>query len=72
MEGIFLSQSIPMDNQFVIPVFLGVGVLLSVAIYGVFKAGQVSAQSTIVERIHTMELEKLKQKTSVKLELELN
>ena len=58
-----------MDNQFIVPVFLGVGVLLSVAIYGVFKAGQVSAQSTIVDRIHTMELEKLKQKTSVKLEV---
>ena len=59
-----------MDNQFIVPVFLGVGVLLSVAFFGVFKAGQVFERSTIVvERIHTLELEKLKQKTSVKLEM---
>lgn len=62
-----------MDNQFIVPVFLGVGVLLSVAFFGVFKAGQVFERSTIVvERIHTLELEKLKQKTAVKLEMLLN
>ena len=48
---------------------LGVGLILSIAIFGAFKAGQVFERSTISERIHEFDLEKLKQKTESKLEM---
>lgn len=39
-----------MDNQFIVPVFLGVGVLLSVAFFGVFKA----EQESVSQRAHAV------------------
>ena len=48
---------------------LGIGLILSIAIFSAFKAGQVFERSTISERIHELELEKLKQKTESKLEM---
>ena len=48
---------------------LGVGLILSIAIFGAFKAGQLLERSTISERIHELDLEKLKQKTESKLEM---
>ena len=48
---------------------LGVGVILSIAILGAFKAGQAFERSTISERIHEFDLEKLKLKTESKLEM---
>jgi hypothetical protein len=47
---------------------LGVGLILSIAIFGAFKAGQVFERSTISERIHEYDLEKLKLKTEEKLQ----
>jgi hypothetical protein len=55
-----------MENLNVVSIFLGIGVILSVTI---FCAGQVYERSTLVERIHKLDLEKLKQKTEAKLEL---
>jgi hypothetical protein len=43
---------------------LAVGLILSIAIFGAFKAGQVFERATISERIHEVDLEKLKQKTA--------
>ena len=48
---------------------LGVGLVLSIAIFGAFRAGQVFERSTLSERIHEFDLEKLKQKTESKLEI---
>jgi hypothetical protein len=48
---------------------LGVGLILSIAIFGAFKSGQVFEQSTILERLHKLDLEKLKQKTESKLKV---
>lgn len=48
---------------------LGVGLILSIAIFGAFKAGQVFERSTLLERIHEFDLDKLKQKTESKLEM---
>ena len=45
---------------------LGVGLILSIAIFGAFKAGQVFERSTISERIHELDLEIRKQKTESK------
>jgi hypothetical protein len=57
------------ENLNVLSIFIGVGVILSVVIFGGFKAGQVCERSTFVERIHKLDLEKLKQKTEAKLEM---
>lgn len=43
---------------------LAVGLILSIAIFGAFKGGQVFERATISERIHEVDLEKLKQKTA--------
>ena len=56
-----------LDNQFIS--CLGVGVILSVAIFASFKTGQVCERSTLIEHISKLELEKLKQKTAAKLEM---
>jgi hypothetical protein len=49
---------------------LGVGLVLSIAIFGAFKAGQVFERSTTIStRIHELDLEKLKLKTESKLEM---
>lgn len=48
---------------------LGIGLILSIAIFSAFKAGQVFERSTISEKIHELELDKLKQKTESKLEM---
>ena len=45
------------------------GVILSIAIFGAFKAGQVFERSTLSERIHEFSLEKLKLQTENKLEM---
>jgi len=52
--------------------FVALGVILSVAIGGVFKAAQVCERSTIVERLLQFDLEKLKLKTAAKLEMLLS
>ena len=48
---------------------LGVGLILSIAIFSACQAGQVFLRSTISEHIHELELEKLKLKTESKLEM---
>jgi len=48
---------------------LAVGLLLSGAIFGAFKAGRLFERSTIAESIHDLALEKLKQKTESRLEM---
>jgi len=45
------------------------GLILSIAIFCAFKAGQVFERSTISERIHSFDLEKLKLFTEKKLEM---
>lgn len=45
---------------------LGIALILSIAIIGAFRAGQVLERSTISKRIHELDLEKLKQKTESK------
>lgn len=61
-----LNKAFDMENLNVVSIFLGIGVILSVAI---FCAGQVYERSTLVERIHKLDLDKLKQKTEAKLEM---
>ena len=46
---------------------LGVGLVFSIAIFGAFKAGQIFERTTILEHIHELDIEKLKQKTEAKL-----
>ena len=48
---------------------LGVGLILSIAIFGAFKAGRVFERSTIPERIYEFDLDKLKLKTESKLDM---
>ena len=48
---------------------LAVGLILSIAIFGAFKAGQVFDRSTLFERIQQLDLDLLKQKTAAKLEM---
>lgn len=47
----------------------GVGLILSLAMFGAFKTGQAFLRSTLSEQIHEYELEKLKLKTESKLEM---
>ena len=55
-----------MDTQFIS--YVGVGVIVSVAIFVAFKAGQVFKLRTIEKQIHELDLERLKQKTEYVLE----
>ena len=48
--------------------YVGVGVIVSVAIFVAFKAGQVFKLRTIEKQIHELDLERLKQKTEYVLE----
>ena len=48
---------------------LGVGLILSIAIFGAYKAGQVFERRALSERIHELDLEILKQKTESKLKM---
>ena len=48
---------------------LGIAVILSIAIFFAFRAGQVVERKSIFKELYELDLEKLKQKTQSKLEV---
>lgn len=48
---------------------LGIALILSIAIFGAVRAGQVMERNTILKQLHELDLEKLKLKTQSKLEM---
>jgi hypothetical protein len=48
---------------------LGTALILSIAIFGAVRAGQVMERNTILKHLRELDLEKLKQKTQSKLEV---
>jgi len=55
-----------MDNQSIS--YVGVGVILSIAIFAASKAGQVCGLRPVEKQIHQLDFERLKQKTTYVLE----
>jgi hypothetical protein len=55
-----------MDNQSIS--YVGVGVIVSVAIFAAYKAGQVCGLLSVEKQIQLMDFERLKQKTTYVLE----
>lgn len=47
---------------------LGIALILSIAIFGAVRGGQIMERNTILKHLHELDLEKRKQKTQSKLE----